>query len=1770
MRSRETYGSISHLTPWVCVDLEIVKDSDYLISAGVLYKEKGKDTVSFTFKGADQHKLFNLLERLHNSGAVLIGHNLRRHDLPWLIRNDPDFVEPKYCIDTLELFPIAFPSVKSFALDKTYKEKPFTNPVDDPIIKEKRKEKGNHPALDCRGAMLLLGSILDQINGFSSPALLDAYRIILGSDDSFGAGYSKLLGIGSDLNPFDAFEKALNSHFCKTAFEGLKRESLSEARSRCLVYMLSLTPAEPDQRPRPPRPWIRHTHPEVVELTRKLRGTDCGQCDYCKERFDLLVQIDKLFSFDGEAKWRNEGQELITESVMSGKSVLGVLPTSGGKSLTFQLPALINANNTGALTVVISPLRSLMDDQVNQLQEQHGRDDVCQISGKLNSIERQKNLRAVKAENADDENAVPAHIVYMAPEQLRSISVIRALATRGIGLLVIDEAHCMAKWGKDFRVEYRFIPELINRLCREYKIPRPPVLCLTATARKEVLEEIQDRFRRGMDTEVEIQDYGHARENLEFSCVPFAERPDEKFAYLLELVTPHYENDDPCLVFCSTRTQTEDISSKLRNEGLTEVAYYHGGCDREHRETVQNGFISGDLRLIIATNAFGMGVDKKNVRLVVHYNVPGSLENYVQEAGRAGRDDKPSRCILFYDPSDLDTQLDLRRRNQLRLDELRWIILTLRSRYKQAIKRGEQFPNIIISALDLMTSKINLKELIGHTDEDVTNGMQGVRTHYDEEEGSIYQKVTTALGILEESNHLERHENVFQPIPVPFRVKAWDKIEQIIDNAPVDDSLKAVLRSLAEYLFDKTTARDDAGAVDLEILASQLRIERSAVKDHIDNLRGIGVCNWGKEFEIQWDRYNAKKQLEASLNRFKFLIKAIEDDPEITYSSGNELQPINLNRIRSGSAKTETGGYYGNNQVVHDLKKFSEWGLFTIDQRRRGEMKVKWTGDLSIVKERLAKLSEVCYQVIKYLEQHQERKGYVTSKFNHNAFSKWKSSQPDLYSKEIPSEIAIEDALLFMHRRDVIDVVDGFAVLRRRMKLIPSPDRIGENYMPAYTQYQVYSKSTIAQVKTMGQYASLLAKSSDLAEVFLDDYFQIGWDSFIKKHFPEKERRTLHIPIRLEHFDKVFGSLTENQRKAVKAKTQQNHLILAGPGSGKTHILVLRIFYLIKVRNVPARSIAVLAYNRHAAIELRRRLKTLLPSDWYEIGVHTFHGLALRLVGRDRLHELQSDAKESNDRTDVFGQLLSELADALKGYSGDSEREQLRWLDKLNGIEYLLVDEFQDVSESEYQIVRLLSRCGAKNSEGAVHVMAVGDDDQNLYAFRGSSIKWIQQYEKEFNTGERITLPENFRSVRGIIETASRFISSNQKRLKDTSFVQKVPESFKQERDRQSAQDPDHGRVVRLKVKDLADARYAIASEINNVRGAFPDIQLGDICVAHRTNSEAQLTHKMFQKLGIASQVLGEHQFAPRYQIGIIETIRELEELDQDKSNISYKELKARITAKFTESKIHQSWMQSWGSFLDESLLDISPATQIPVKKMMWRIDEHLIGRAGSTVPLEKISCLTLHGTKGLEFHTVFLFPHQFSDDLEELRRLYFVGLSRAKVKAFLIDWPGCESVFWDEMESLGGDWFKRRNPASSAGTPSDEDRKMAATFKYFDTYRTDLGTGVNIFWPDNQDAIRILAKDQQLKWDLGKTRSGKLKLEFKSNGKCVGRLKNEAVQALKKKVAGDWDRIIGVEVAQIIQTDTEPDNREMNDGSETHYYVIPRVFYMKNYRTST
>ena len=313
---------------------------------------------------------------------------------------------------------------------------------------------------------------------------------------------------------------------------------------------------------------------------------------------------------------------------MNSDDLLGIMPTGGGKSLCYQVPALSRYERTSALTVVISPLVALMADQVANL-EKRGITNIVAINGLLSMPERRDALDRVRLGDAA--------IVLISPEQLRSRPTRTALEQRLIGAWVLDEAHCLSKWGHDFRPDYRYIGKFIRR---QSGSGRPaPVLCLTATAKPEVKEEIRDYFRQTNGIELEILDGGARRSNLDFGVVKA--EASTKMGLLKDLVESHTDDGDGrAIIYCSTRSQAKNVAEFLSANGL-ETRFFHAAMTPDRKMEVQNAFISGNLRVISATNAFGMGIDKDNVRAVVHSSIPGSLENYLQEAvGLAGRPQK--------------------------------------------------------------------------------------------------------------------------------------------------------------------------------------------------------------------------------------------------------------------------------------------------------------------------------------------------------------------------------------------------------------------------------------------------------------------------------------------------------------------------------------------------------------------------------------------------------------------------------------------------------------------------------------------------------------------------------------------------------------------------------------------------------------------------------------------------------------------------------------------------------------------------------------------------------------------------------------------------------------------------------------------------------------------------------------------------------------------------------------------------------------------------
>lgn len=339
-----------------------------------------------------------------------------------------------------------------------------------------------------------------------------------------------------------------------------------------------------------------------------------------------IKPLDVLHKYYGYTSFR-KGQENIITSIINKEDVLAIMPTGGGKSICYQVPALC----LDGITIVISPLISLMKDQVDALKTMGVKARL--INSSLSNSEYNEALEEIE----NDE----CKIIYIAPERLDSMDFVNIIRGKNISQVAIDEAHCVSQWGHDFRVSYKKIPYFINRLDK-----RPIVTAFTATASNEVREDIINILNLH-NPDVYIT--GFDRENLSINIV----KSSSKNKYTLDYVENH--KNESGIIYASTRKEVETIYEGLLKRNYS-VAKYHAGLSNEARKEYQENFINDDIKIMVATNAFGMGIDKPNIRWVLHYNMPQSIENYYQEIGRAGRDGEDSECVLLFSPGDVHTQ----------------------------------------------------------------------------------------------------------------------------------------------------------------------------------------------------------------------------------------------------------------------------------------------------------------------------------------------------------------------------------------------------------------------------------------------------------------------------------------------------------------------------------------------------------------------------------------------------------------------------------------------------------------------------------------------------------------------------------------------------------------------------------------------------------------------------------------------------------------------------------------------------------------------------------------------------------------------------------------------------------------------------------------------------------------------------------------------------------------------------------------------------------
>ena len=796
-RADRVHGEESpRLSHCLSLDLEVGKDGRIRAFAGI--RPDTGQTLAFPTNRDSLAKALAKLDDLAKGADFLLGHNLIAFDLPHLKAAKPGLrLLQLPAVDTLRLNPLAFPRNPYHHLVKHYQDGGL------------RRGRVNDPALDAGLALDLFRDQLETLRN-ANPELLIAWHLLTTTRD--GAGFDKVFNVVRrsprpvDDQASESIRALLDGNACQTG----TREMVESAGSHDwgLAYALAWLSVSGGNSVTPP--WVRHQFPKAGRLVKRLRDTACtdSDCRWCRERHDAGKELTRWFGFpDFRPEPPDESgqpmQRSIVEAVMARKHVLGILPTGAGKSLCYQVPALSRYDKTGALTVVISPLVALMADQVAGL-EAKGIGSCVAINGLLSMPERADALDRVRLGDAG--------IVLAAPEQLRSVSFRRALDQREIGGWVLDEAHCLSKWGHDFRPDYRYVGRFIREKAGDE--PIPPVLCLTATAKPDVKADIVEYFQEELGIDLKVFDGGAQRTNLEFVVVPTSSA--EKFAHAHQILDADLPLDESggAIVYCATRLHSEELAAFLQAKGVR-ADHFHAGLPPETKKNVQESFIRGGLRAIVATNAFGMGIDKPDVRLVIHADIPGSLENYLQEAGRAGRDQQKARCVLLYTQDDVERQFGMSARSRLTWREIHGVLRALRNLDRKKRLEGQV--------------EATAGEILGEDEEKA----------FERDSNTDDTRVRTAVAWLEDAVLLTREENRVQVFPSSLRVSSVEEARAKLDRSDITGGYRRQLLTIAQTLVEADA--DDGISTDELMAATGLTSE--GVRGALYDLERLGIAS---------------------------------------------------------------------------------------------------------------------------------------------------------------------------------------------------------------------------------------------------------------------------------------------------------------------------------------------------------------------------------------------------------------------------------------------------------------------------------------------------------------------------------------------------------------------------------------------------------------------------------------------------------------------------------------------------------------------------------------------------------------------------------------------------------------------------------------------------------------------------------------------------------------------------------------------------------------
>lgn len=1424
----------------------------------------------------------------------LCGHNIFRHDIPHLEKaGASEALLKSTFIDTLYLSALLFPSRPYHRLVKDYR-----------LVNDHH----NNPVEDSRLAADLLTECLDAYHQLPPP-LKDIYAALLGEQKEFAAFFKM---VGNVPNTHGNVAEIIRDFYLERICQYASLDQLTNEQPVPLAYALALIQA-PDAGSIIP-PWLLATYASITQVLHTLRSKNClkDDCRYCQQHLSAQAGLKRYFGYPGFRKFTEEEvvplQKQVVEAALSDESLLAIFPTGGGKSLSFQLPALMKGAANRSLTVVISPLQALMKDQVDVLRKRHEINSAVAINGLLSPLERADAIEKVREGGVD--------LLYISPESLRSNTILNLLKGRQIERFVIDEAHCFSSWGQDFRVDYLYIGKFIRQLGLMKNLSRPiPVSCFTATAKPEVIKDIQDYFFKENGLQLKLFQTTATRTNLSY----YASRADSWESKINQLLNLLSQTDEPCIVYVSRTKTTEDVAEVLRKSGITAQAF-HGQMDSDVKIGILERFTSkdSDIQVIVATSAFGMGVDKENVKMVVHYDISDSLENYLQEAGRAGRNaDIQADCHLLFDENDLNEHFALLNQTKLSQKEVGQIWRGIKAFKKKKFSK---------SALEIAK-----------------------QAGWDEDMRQLETQVKTAIAALEDAGYVSREQNSPRLFAKSILVRNVEEANQIIRNSP--DRFAGKDEQNAIRIFQYLISRDETM---VDYLADDLGIRQDKVAHILTHFKELKILDDTYELTAQINPARSQNNSLHCYERYRKLEIALLDrllpKEESTRETKVYLRDINERIIESGCEQSSI-------EAIRNLLRFWQHHHLLYKERIDAHSllyRIKFKVSREVFIEQMLYRHTLATAVINWLvksndEQIKRQQKTAVQAFK---FSLLKMKQAIEHENIFVPKVHLpeyEKILLYLHLIEVIKLEGGLFVLYNAMTI----RLLEHNPKKQYTQQdheklERHYEKKVEQIHIMGEYARKQLGNHLEAIKFADDYFRLAYDNFINKYFRGKKGK-LKQPITEEKFKQIFGDLSEEQLAVVKDKESDKILLGAGPGSGKTRVLVHKVASLVTMEDVKPEQFLMLTFSRPAAIEFKERLKNLIGKTAYHIDIYTYHGFAFSLLGR-----LGNLEKSEN--------VIEQVTQALQNREIAADRVMRKSV--------IVVDEYQDISQAEYDFLQTLIKIA-----GEVRVMVVGDDDQNIYEFRGSSVAFMRSFVRD-QQAKTYFLSKNYRAAANLVEFSNQFLecfSSNRLKAGQPLLAHRTEQAP-------------------ISINLYNQDSNLILPIAENLQQQKLD---GTIAILTHTNQEAMVMYHALLQKDIPAQLVGQQEGFSLKQLleirSFTQLIRQHHQIEQGyipgdtwhhcrnqvvhlygkSSNLK---LALKIIDTFSREMGSRKFWSDWLAYLQEVRMEnfVSP-------------------------DMERVLVSTMHKSKGKEFDHVFLLLNNYQLSDEASKRVVYVAITRAK-----------------------------------------------------------------------------------------------------------------------------------------------------------------------------